>query len=364
MKKKNRVFSYYKSLEHGYSREYYIGEEAMQLRGLLKLLYPVEKERLVDKESMERILFYSFFTELGKDPWGGHVIFSPPWDYKNEENAQKADAGFSLEAYLSIFFSILNLSKVTVIHPALAIVLAEDVDDNCIVVHFGDGVTMITPVVNETVHLGLSRTFTMGFRHIIDYMRRLLIWRGYKFQTSAEKLILADLCKKHGHVSPHPMNTHGEQQENEAPISVNFLLPDGEILPIIDEHVRASEIFFNPRDTFGKECPPVPRMISEVTGALEEERGILVRHVLTCGPGAFPGMSERLENSLNGGYSDEDGANIYQVSAAMSPDPVYAGTSLHASKPDFIKSHTITKQSFSKKPAEVSKEAFERSLKK
>ncbi|MBD3186369.1 hypothetical protein GF325_06030 [Candidatus Bathyarchaeota archaeon] len=368
MVKNKQLFSYYKSLEHGYQREYYIGEEAMQLRGVLKLQYPVEQERLVDKKSIERILFHAFFTRLGKDPWGGQVIFCPPWDYsparRHEGISSNTDVGFPLKAYLSIFFSILNLRKVTVIHPALAILLGEAVDLDCIVVHIGDGVTMITPVVDGTVHLALSRKLPLGFRHIVDYMRRLLIRRGYKFQTSVEKLILADLCKKHGRVSPHPMNIYDGNQENVVPVSLKFMLPDGEILQIKDEHIHASEIFFNPLGTFGRESPSLPIMIHEVAEALVEDLGIVVSHVLPCGPGAFPGISARLENALNGGTADDHGESAFQVRAAISPDPAYIGTSLHASKPNFIESRCITKQAFLENPGEVSKEAFERSLKK
>jgi len=57
----------YKSImtdvEH-YVREYYIGEEALNLRGVLKLIYPVEHGVINDWDAMEKIWHYTFYNDL------------------------------------------------------------------------------------------------------------------------------------------------------------------------------------------------------------------------------------------------------------------------------------------------------------
>jgi len=54
-------------VEH-YSREYYIGEEALSMKGVLKLNYPVEHGIIEDWIAMEKIWHYTFFTDLRVDP--------------------------------------------------------------------------------------------------------------------------------------------------------------------------------------------------------------------------------------------------------------------------------------------------------
>ena len=39
----------------GWVREYYIGEEAMNMRGILQLVYPVEHGQILDWEDMEKL---------------------------------------------------------------------------------------------------------------------------------------------------------------------------------------------------------------------------------------------------------------------------------------------------------------------
>ncbi|MHA2369189.1 MAG: hypothetical protein ACXADX_10235, partial [Candidatus Hodarchaeales archaeon] len=47
-----------------YVREYYVGEEAMNLRGVLKLIYPIEHGVVSDWDAMEKIWHYTFHNDL------------------------------------------------------------------------------------------------------------------------------------------------------------------------------------------------------------------------------------------------------------------------------------------------------------
>ena len=85
-------------VEH-YSREYYIGEEAIQLRGVLKLVYPLEKGIITDFTATEKMLHFAFYTEFRIDPSEHFLMFpyNPFWT--------KLEQGKLLE----IFFETFNL---------------------------------------------------------------------------------------------------------------------------------------------------------------------------------------------------------------------------------------------------------------
>ena len=51
-----------------YVREYYVGEEAMNLRGVLKLIYPILHGIVTDWDAMEKIWHYTFHNDLRVNP--------------------------------------------------------------------------------------------------------------------------------------------------------------------------------------------------------------------------------------------------------------------------------------------------------
>ena len=64
-------------VEH-YTREYYIGEEALQLRGVLRLSYPIGHGIVEDWGAMEKIWHYTFYTDLRIDPAEHPVLLTEP----------------------------------------------------------------------------------------------------------------------------------------------------------------------------------------------------------------------------------------------------------------------------------------------
>ena len=59
-----------------FTRDYYIGEEAMQLKGLMKLHFPIEHGRVDDWPTMEKIWHYTFYSDLRVDP-SSHPVTRP-----------------------------------------------------------------------------------------------------------------------------------------------------------------------------------------------------------------------------------------------------------------------------------------------
>ena len=74
-------------VEH-YVREYYIGEEALNLRGVLRLLYPIEHGIVEDWDAMERIWHFTFYNDLRENP-NEHPILLTEAPLNPEHNREK-----------------------------------------------------------------------------------------------------------------------------------------------------------------------------------------------------------------------------------------------------------------------------------
>lgn len=48
--------------------DYYVGKEAFKKRGLLNMKKPIEKRKIIDFDSMEKIWHHCLFNELKVDP--------------------------------------------------------------------------------------------------------------------------------------------------------------------------------------------------------------------------------------------------------------------------------------------------------
>jgi actin-related protein len=63
MNPNTREYHYYDVQIGGYTREYFVGEETMQLSGVLKLVYPVEHGIIEDWTAMEKVWHHMFYVE-------------------------------------------------------------------------------------------------------------------------------------------------------------------------------------------------------------------------------------------------------------------------------------------------------------
>ncbi|MCK4973291.1 MAG: actin family protein, partial [Candidatus Heimdallarchaeota archaeon] len=121
-------------VEH-YVREYYIGEEAINLRGVLKLVYPVEHGQVQDWDAMERIWHYTFYNDLRVNPNEHPILLTEPPLNKNQNKEKMAE----------LMFDTFNVPAMYISMQAILSLYASGRTTG-IVVDSGDGVTHIVPV--------------------------------------------------------------------------------------------------------------------------------------------------------------------------------------------------------------------------
>ena len=273
-------------VEH-YVREYYIGEEALNLRGVLKLVYPIEHGQVTDWDAMERIWHYSFYNDLRVNPTDHPVLLTEPPLNKNTNKEKMAE----------LMFDTFNVPAMYISMQAILSLYASGRTTG-IVVDAGDGVTHIVPVYEGFAISHAIHRADIGGRDLTDYLRRLLRQRGYSLTSSAEKEIVRDIKERLCYVALDP-EKELKLAEKVAGIEKTYTLPDGENLTIGAERFMAPELFFNPAVSGSEESPLDDQIYNAIQQCdVDLRRDLYANIVLSGGSTMFPGLKERLHKEL------------------------------------------------------------------
>jgi len=270
-----------------YVREYYVGEEAMNLRGVLKLIYPIIHGMVTDWDAMEKIWHYTFHNDLRVNPSEHPVLLTEA----------PLNPGSNREKFAEILFETFNVPAMYVSMQAVLSLYASGRTTG-LVIDAGDGVIHIVPIYEGfAISHAISRIDIAG-RDITEYLRRLLRTRGKALTSSAEKEIVRDIKERLCYVALDP-EKELKLAEKVSGMEKQYTLPDGETLTIGPERFLAPEAFFNP-SAIGKEEVPLDESIynSVQLCDIDLRKELYQNIVLSGGSTMFPGLKERLHKEL------------------------------------------------------------------
>ncbi|NVM53012.1 MAG: actin family protein [Candidatus Helarchaeota archaeon] len=273
-------------VEH-YTREYYIGEEALQLRGVLRLSYPVGHGIVEDWGAMEKIWHYTFYTDLRLDPAEHPILLTEP-PLNPRPNREKM---------CEIMFETFNIPALYIAMQAVLSLYASGRTTG-LVTDSGTGVTHVVPIYEGFALTHAISRLDLAGRDITEYLMRLLRQRGYALTTSAEKEIVRDIKEKLCYVALDP-EKELKLAEKVSGMEKSYMLPDGETLTVGVERFLAPEVFFNP-GAVGKETSPMDEVIVEAVSKcdIDLRRDLYANIVLSGGSTMFPGLKERLTKEI------------------------------------------------------------------
>lgn len=270
-----------------YSRQYYIGEEATQLRGVLKLSCPISHGIIEDWGAMEKMWHYTFYTDLRVDP-SEHPVLLTESPLNPRSNREKV---------AEIMFETFNVPALYVAMQAILSLYASGRTTGC-VVDIGDSAFHVVPVYEGfALSHAIARQEIAG-RDITQYLQRLLRQAGYNFVTSAETDIVRDVKEKLCYIA---LDAEKEimLSKKVAGMEKVYMLPDGETLKIGTERFLATEILFNP-SVMGKELDPLDDVICKSVNQcdIDLRRDLLGNIVLSGGTTMLAGLKERLTKEI------------------------------------------------------------------
>lgn len=274
-------------LAGGVEGDVFIGARAQELRGLLKIRYPLEHGVVTDWEDMERIWNHVYYNELHTVPEDHPVLLTEPPMNPRGNRERAAEVLFEKFAVPAVYCSVQAVLSLYASGRTTGVVLDS-----------GDGVTHSVPVYEGFAINGGVRRVDVAGRDVTEYMQLLLRKGGHVFHTSAEKEIVRIMKEKTSYVSADPRKEEKEWSQGlwkAEKREALYELPDGKRIKIGAERFRAPEILFDP-ELIGLEYPGVHQMLVDSIGRVDMDlrRSMYGNIVLSGGATLTKGFGDRL----------------------------------------------------------------------
>ena len=268
-------------------KDAYVGTEAQNRRGILKIEYPLDHGVVTNWDDMEKIWHHTFYNELHVAPQE-HPILLTEAPMNPKKNREKMT---------NIMFEIFNVPSLYVQTQAV-LALYSSGRTTGIVLDSGDGVTHTVPIYEGYALPHNINRINLAGRDITKYLMRILMESGWTFSSSADQEIVRDIKEHLCYVA-----LDYEQELSMATASTKlekeYELPDGQRLVMGAERFRAPEILFQP-SMIGMDVPGiVETTYNSIIGCDFDIRKSLYENiVLSGGSTMFPGITDRIKKEM------------------------------------------------------------------
>ena len=241
-------------------------------------------------DDMERIWRHTFYNELRVAPEEHPVLLTEaPFSPKTNR-----------ERMTQIMFETFHVPAMYVQLSGVLSLYASGRTTGC-VLDSGDGVTHVVPACDEgrAAQHAVARTDVAG-RDLSDFMRMLLIRRGYSFDTTTERdLQTARVLKEQLSFVALDFDAEMRTAAESSELEKSYELPDGRTITMASERFHCAEVLFKP-SLVGKEAPGIHDFaFGAIMKCKEEIREALFGNiVLSGGTTMLPGIAERMTKEI------------------------------------------------------------------
>merc|ERR1711981_1534584 len=172
----------------GAQKSEYIGEEAMKMKGVLNINYPIAAGIVESWEDMEKVWHHTFYNELRVAPneCKGVLLTEAPRNPKANR-----------EKMVQIMFETFEVQNIYVAIQAVMSLYAAGRTTG-LVTDSGDGVTHTVPVFEGFSLPHAVEKMEIAGRVLTNYLQKLLLEAGHSFTSAAEieivRQIKEELC--------------------------------------------------------------------------------------------------------------------------------------------------------------------------
>jgi actin len=271
----------------GDEKKLFIGEKAIEKRGILTLEYPLQNGIVTNWDYMEKIWEHTYFDQLKVNPEEQPVLLTEAALNPKQNREQMVE----------IFFDKFKVPGFYVFTQAVLALYASGRTTG-LVCDSGDGVTHIVVVYDGYSIKHAVKRLNVAGRDLTDYMQKYLSEDGYGFSTSAEKEIARTIKETLCRVS---LNFDEEMEEfvKNPDKKQEFELPDGTKIKVGNLSIRTPECLFKP-SMLGLDVPGIHKAIHECIQKtdIDLRRDLYENITLSGGSTMFEGMQERLTKEI------------------------------------------------------------------
>ena len=264
--------------------DYRIGATAYKKRGLLSLKKPIQKRKIVDFDSMEKIWYHCMFDSLQVDPSQYSVLLTESCEYTNSDRKKCAE----------IFFEYFNSPSLYIGNQGM-LGLFSTGSTKGVVLDSGEGGTNVVAVYEGYVSpYSMNKTDISG-EDITNYLHGLLSNKGITFSNHYDYDIIKDIKETKCYISLDYDKEIKEFKENANTKDLLYELPDKEKINLNMEQIKTPEVIFNP-NLINKDCVGIGELIykSYFTIDTEIKKNLFKNILLIGGNTLFPNIAERI----------------------------------------------------------------------
>lgn len=269
-------------------KEVYVGEEAQQKRGVLRIEQPIEHGIVKNWDDMEKVWHHTLYSELRVSP-EEHPVLMTEAPLNPKQNRERMT---------QIMFEVFNVPCLYVSVQGVLALYASGRTTG-VVLDSGDGVSHTVPIYEGYAIPHAIQRIHLAGRDLTEYLRQLLGRRGYSFTTAAELEIVRDIKEKMCYVVNNYDEAIKESEESHS-CEKNYELPDGRKILIGNERFKCSEILFQPH-LAGHELEGVHKYVYDSVSKCDNDvrKDLFQNIILSGGSTLFEGMGERLWQEIH-----------------------------------------------------------------
>ena len=316
------------------TKDYYVGSQADEKRGILSLKYPIEHGIVENWDDMEKIWEHTFTNELRVSA--------------NEHNVMLTEAPLNpkvnREKMASIMFETFSTPGLYIAIQAVLSLYSAGKFTGC-VCDSGDGVTHCVPIYDGYSLPHSILRIDLAGRDLTTYLVKILSESGITLTSTAEQEIVKNMKEKLCYVALDFEEELNKSKTGELK-DAEYELPDGKVVKVGNQRFRCPEALFEP-SLIGREFGGIHQQTNDSINKsdIDVRKDLYQNIVLSGGTTLYAGLPERLTKELKNLANPNMAAKIKVVAVPERKYCVWIGGSILSSISTF-NSMWITKDEY------------------
>ena len=266
------------------TRSIYVGDDAMKMRGVLKIKHPIQRGTIQDWQDFYEILNHIIYNLLRLENLSFHPVLYIEAPFVQRETK---------EYIARVLFETHKAESVMMVPSPLLSIFSAGLTTG-LVIESGDGGTWIVPIINGQIYNAAVQRLNLGGWDVNQNLMALMMRYGIMLSSSGSEEILKEIKEQNCYFVLDYQNPPAAQD------NLQYTMPDGNVVGIPAEFLyQAPEVMFQP-GMLGYNIMNIPQAIIYCLQMIDRSywADLLTHIVISGGNASYSGFEERLKQEL------------------------------------------------------------------